>query len=580
MPTRSNSSPNSRGAAVRRNRGARFLTHAARIAIVASAFFLLRDASFAPERIGIPPAVAARPIMRRTLVRIQRVLPTARSVSSEDADGRCAVLDASRRTIGYAIETSPPSDSIIGFSGPTNTLLVFDTRMRVVGVDLLESGDTPDHVRRVAENTAFLTALVGRSWEEAADPTGVDAVTGATLTSLAILEGIANRLGGPVPSLRFPNPLGVDEARGFFPTASALRPRADRPAIHEVIDTRGQHVGSLVRSAPACDGESGYQGPTEALIAVGVDGRVIGVRVRASYDNEPYVDYVREDSRFLNTFRGMTLEELAEYDAEAARIEGVSGATMTSQAVARGLPLAARDALRARAPRSAAWTWRDSGTLAVIGFGVSLALFRIGRSRAARIAASLAMIVYFGFFFGDLLSLAQFAGWARNGVPWRIAPGMILLAAVAVLGPSLANQPVYCRAICPYGAAQRLVRGRRWRFRPPIGVSRVLRAAPACLLVAASGWTLVGSPSELGVWEPFGVFPFKCAAFGAAVFAAIGLVASRFVPMAYCRFGCPTGALLEYVRYRKGHWRPGPRDGAALAVLSAALVARYLAGDL
>jgi hypothetical protein len=35
--------------------------------------------------------------------------------------------------------------------------------------------------------------------------------------------------------------------------------------------------------------------------------------------------------------------------------------------------------------------------------------------------------------------------------------------------------------------------------------------------------------------------------------AIVGLVASVFIPMAYCRYGCPTGALLEYLRrHRRG----------------------------
>ena len=33
--------------------------------------------------------------------------------------------------------------------------------------------------------------------------------------------------------------------------------------------------------------------------------------------------------------------------------------------------------------------------------------------------------------------------------------------------------------------------------------------------------------------------------------AGIGIIASIFVPKAYCKFGCPTGAILEFVRTRK-----------------------------
>jgi hypothetical protein len=38
------------------------------------------------------------------------------------------------------------------------------------------------------------------------------------------------------------------------------------------------------------------------------------------------------------------------------------------------------------------------------------------------------------------------------------------------------------------------------------------------------------------------------------VVAVAGLVASLFIPMAYCRFGCPTGAVLDYIGGGGKNW--------------------------
>ena len=62
-----------------------------------------------------------------------------------------------------------------------------------------------------------------------------------------------------------------------------------------------------------------------------------------SYDSEKYVGYVREDSYFLESFNGLTLAELAARAPDSREVEGVSGATMTSQAVFQGLVAAASD---------------------------------------------------------------------------------------------------------------------------------------------------------------------------------------------------------------------------------------------
>jgi len=60
--------------------------------------------------------------------------------------------------------------------------------------------------------------------------------------------------------------------------------------------------------------------------------------------------------------------------------------------------------------------------------------------------------------------------------------------------------------------------------------------------------------------------------------AVIGLLVSLLVPMAYCRYGCPTGAVLNYVRLRGVGDRFQARDLAALALLGLAIGLRLFAG--
>ena len=48
-------------------------------------------------------------------------------------------------------------------------------------------------------------------------------------------------------------------------------------------------------------------------------------------------------------------------------------------------------------------------------------------------------------------------------------------------------------------------------------------------------------------------------------------MASLFVPMAYCRYGCPTGAMLTYFKFNSRTDRWSRRDWLALALLAIAL---------
>ena len=87
------------------------------------------------------------------------------------------------------------------------------------------------------------------------------------------------------------------------------------------------------------------------------------------------------------------------------------------------------------------------------------------------------------------------------------------------------------------------------------------------LLTAMLGWRV-----NLNALEPFDAYVFCIAGWGTIGVAVAGLIASLFVPMAYCRYGCPTGALLKFVRYAGTADRFGKRDALALAFVLAAAV--------
>jgi NosR/NirI family nitrous oxide reductase transcriptional regulator len=111
------------------------------------------------------------PVDRKQL---RNFFPKAVSVA-EDAHGkgRREVLDASGKSLGYVLQTSPEGDHRIGFSGPTNTLIAFAPDDRIVGLDILSSGDTRDHVAQVVRDDVFFSAFKGLTWEEASATTHV-----------------------------------------------------------------------------------------------------------------------------------------------------------------------------------------------------------------------------------------------------------------------------------------------------------------------------------------------------------------------------------------------------------------------
>lgn len=525
---------------------------------------------------------ASKPVHRALefdLPQVQELLPQAASLVSKADREEVEVLDGNGKTVGIALQTSPDSDQIIGFSGPTNVLLVFDPDQQLLGARILSSQDTLEHVDAVRRDSAFLEALEGRSWEQLAEgDLEVDAVSGATLTSLAIWESIVHRLGGQMPaSLRFPDPIELEETQTLFPEAASLGPREGTYGQQTVYAEGGKQLGSILRTSPAADSLLGYQGPTDVLIGFDAEQRFIGLKIKASFDNEEYVGYVREDEYFPLLFEGMTPKQLSELDLKAAGVEGVSGATMTSQAVAKGLKVAATESLRkpANPPDASSavkLAFRDWGTILVLLSGMVIGFTNLRGKKWVRVPFQILLIVYLGFINGDLVSQAVLVGWAKHGVAWRSALGLVLLSTAAVLMPIVSKQNLYCHQLCPHGAFQQLLKNRLpWQFHLPKKVQWFFLAIPCVLLGVVVVVAMKGFPFGLVNLEPFDAYVIRVAGTATLAIFFVGLVASLFVPMAYCRYGCPTGAVLNYLRFHGQSDRLTRRDAVAIGLLALAV---------
>jgi polyferredoxin len=180
------------------------------------------------------------------------------------------------------------------------------------------------------------------------------------------------------------------------------------------------------------------------------------------------------------------------------------------------------------------------------------------------------VIVYVGFINGDLLAQSLMVGWTQNGVPWPTAPGLVLLLAAALVIPWTTGKPLYCQHLCPHGHAQELLARyapKRWRISLPRGFESGLRWLPTLTLGYVLVVVLLVLPHDLASVEPFDAWIIRSAGWATIAIAVIGLIAACFVPMAYCHYGCPTGALLNFIRRhgREDHF--GRREIAALALL-------------
>lgn len=551
------------------------VVHWTRVAIVAALLLLI------PAPV---PHAESEPNRRPDLDLIQQLLPTVDSIDpTQNATGLWPLFDETSKPVGTYGRTLPAAKDIVGYRGPSEAAIVFDPELKIVAVRLLSSADTEEYVDAVAADDRFFAQFVGWPWGGPDRTTSIDGVSGATLTSLALAEGVLERIGGNRPSLLFPTAIAVDEVRDWFADAETVDSSA---TITIVKDKSGRQIGRVLRTGPFSDNIPGYRGPTELLMKLDLQDRVERIKLRDSYDTEPFLTYVRQDADFLPSFEQQTLPDLAVFDPEAAGVDGVTDATMSTVAIADTIVEAARaataqmeSAARSSILETSLFGVRIAGaeiaTLLLLGLAGLSSSMHLFRKRLFRKAWLIAVFVIIGLWAGNLVSLALIAGWSGGGMAWQLAPGLAAIAVVASLAPPITGRNSYCNHLCPHGAVQQLIkpsRKARRRIHLSRNVSRWLRRIPALTLVAAY-IALVTIPGiDLSGWEPFNAYLFTIAGWGSIIFAAASLLVASVLPMGYCRFGCATGSLLDYFRRSTTSDRLRSGDLVAICLLVFALI--------
>jgi NosR/NirI family nitrous oxide reductase transcriptional regulator len=494
------------------------------------------------------------------LEEVRQILPATSSLqASSDNQSELLAADPEGKPLGTVTQTSPAGDSAIGFSGSTNLLVVWDKDHKVSSVSIRSSGDTIDHVDAILEKPAFFEQFVGKTRQDLAQSKKLEAVSGATLTSLAIMDAISLRFGGEKKASRFPNPIQLDEITDYFPTASELIPSVTHPSLLDVYDATNTKLGMVGRSSPHADQIIGYQGPVDSLLVMESNGTLKAMTIRSSFENQPYADYPMN----------LTEEE----------VEGVSGATMTSMAMAEGIVKTAasweleRTRVLNAEQSSINWKARDYGSLAVLLFAGFVGFSKRGKTKFFRICLQVLLVGYLGLMNGDILSQALFAGWAQSGVPWERAPILAMLSLAALLVPMATGKAFYCHQLCPHGAAQQWMRKfRKKPVRLPKRLDGILKYVPIGLVVVVVFLAFTASAHTVAILEPFDAYVWEVAGGITIAIALISLVASAFVPMAYCRYGCPTGTVLKLFEFKKGDEGWNTRDYLSFGLLALALV--------
>lgn len=299
----------------------------------------------------------------------------------------------------------------------------------------------------------------------------------------------------------------------------------------------------------------GYGGPVPLKIHIDKDGRLTAIEAEPNAESPSFFDRAKE---LFSRWQGKTIDE-----AMAEDVDAVSGATFSSKAIIRnvqrglayakqhGLADGGKGAQEESAERTVATGWTLGSIVALVAVLLGAVVPLFTNNRRLHLVQLVVNVVVLGLWTGTFVSytlfLRLFAGGVSLSAIGTLAAPLLMLI-VALLYPLAGRSGHYCAHVCPFGSAQELagkLSRRKLRITPR--VLRVLTALRNLLWGVLMALLLTGTCSAWIDYELFTAFIYSSASVWVIVLAVLFLVLSVWVPRPYCRFVCPTGALMKSV---------------------------------
>ena len=320
----------------------------------------------------------------------------------------------------------------------------------------------------------------------------------------------------------------------------------------------------VVNTKPLAKDVQGYGGPVPLKIHI-KDGRVVAVEAEPNAESPDFFNRAKE---LLNHWQGKSVDE-----ALAEEVDAVSGATFSSRAIIanmqRGLAYAKQHgqwgedgsvgALGTSAPPIVGSEDGSVGALEtsappmvaliVVLLGAVVPLFY--NNRRLHLVQLVVNVVVLGLWTGTFVSYTLFLRVFSGGVSLSAIGALaapLLMLIVALIYPLAGRSGHYCANICPFGSAQELagkLSRRKLRITPR--VLKLLSVLRNLLWGVLMALLLTGTCTAWIDYELFTAFLYSSASVWVTVLAVLFLVLSVWVPRPYCRFVCPTGALVKSV---------------------------------
>jgi len=345
----------------------------------------------------------------------------------------------------------------------------------------------------------------------------------------------------PVTSQKFQDSLFV--IRSVFPENKFIASPATNTVI--VKNNAGKKVAELLFTMPYCENIKGFGGKIPMIIVLDTERKIEQLVLLSNNETPDWIGSL-EDAGFMKTWNGLTPNEAA-----VKQVDAVSGATFSSTAilesVKRRCSVYCNEVHKSEELNKKSLLINIAVILTVV-FALIQFVFQ-GKLRKVRWLMHLLNIGVMGFLTVNFLSVAFFYNSLLNGMDLIQKMGLFLVLILSVIIPLFSGKAFYCQYVCPYGSLQYfsglLIKK---KFKIPMKVSRILSYTRYVYLFTLLALLVSGVSIVLEDFEPFSAFAYKFAAIPAFVLAGVFIILAVFLNKPWCRYFCPTGAVLELMR--------------------------------
>ena len=341
--------------------------------------------------------------------------------------------------------------------------------------------------------------------------------------------------------------------KNIFIEAEKIPPKTGSPPRYDIYQAHPDNPEVLTavafNSYDITPGIKGYAGPIKLLVVISTDGIIKDIRALKHSETPAYVFTMDE---FISQFKGKNITGTFHLGKD---IDGITRATMTSEAIARSVDKSAKEIGRQALKLDIPDPFSDQPKiLSWIHIIIPLILFIVAITGALRHntclrwLALLTGLIYLGLIKSTMVSVVQLVNIGMLKLPDFITnPLWYCLVALTLLS-SLILGMVYCGSICPFASVQEIIfhLGRKLKWKELKFSHKVTKQARyvkfGILFIVLAASFIIGNSSAANV-EPFlSLFTAHATQTGWA-FVVFILILSAFHFRFWCKFLCPVGAV-------------------------------------